>query len=137
GVGRGVGAGLRAGVVATPVVGLPWLLGADVGEKIGSLFARNSPSIFAANVGWYALRTELYAFPALLLATAVGATAWMTRARVDLRSPRVRACLFFATVAIVHIAVVAAIPFVFFRYLITLLPVWALLQAWAVHWLAA
>src|SRR5262249_57376512 len=82
-------------------------------------------------------RTELYAFPALLLAAAVGATAWMTRARVDLRSPRVRACLFFATVAIVHIAFVAAIPFVFFRYLITLLPVWALLQAWAVHWLAA
>jgi len=127
---------LVAAVAATTVVGLPWLLGADVGEKSGSLFVRNSPAMYAANVGWYAWRTELHAFPMLLLAAAVAATVGMTRSRIDLRSPRARACLFFATIAIVHIAVIATVPFVFFRYLITLLPVWALLQAWAVQWLA-
>ena len=38
--------------------------------------------------------------------------------------------------ALTHIGLVATVPFVFFRYLITLLPVWALLQACAIRWLA-
>jgi hypothetical protein len=134
---RAVAPWLVAALAAATVVSLPWLFGADMGEKGGSLFVRNSPWIFVANMAWYAGRTELYAFPALLLVAALGATAMVTGARVDLRSPRARTCVFLVAVAVVHIAIVALVPFVFFRYLITLLPIWALLQGWAVGWLAA
>ena len=127
---------LGSALIATAVVGLPWMVGADLGEKSGFLLARNSPQIFVGNLGRYAARIELYAFPALLLTASLVGTAAATRARLDLRAPWARTCLFLLALVITHLAVVATVPFVFFRYLITLLPVWALLQACAIRWLA-
>ena len=53
-----------------------------------------------------------------------------------MRSVAVRACLALVVFALGHILVVATVPFVFFRYAITLFPVFALLQAWAIRALA-
>jgi hypothetical protein len=85
---------LASALIAAAVVGLPWMVGADLGEKSGFLLARNSPQIFAGNLGRYAARVELYAFPALLLTASLVGTAAATRARLDLRAPWVRTCLF-------------------------------------------
>jgi len=60
-----------------------------------------------------------------------------TRRRPDIRSVVVRTYLALAVFALGHILVVALVPFVFFRYVITLLPVFALLQAWAIRAVAA
>jgi len=127
---------LVAAVAAAVVVNLPWLLGTGVGETTGRLLALASPKSFAVNLAGYATRIELYAFPALLLGAALVAVAIATRARPDTRSPGVRVCVVLCAFALGHALVVATVPFVFFRYLITLLPVFALLQAWIVRTLA-
>ena len=48
---------------------------------------------------------------------------------MPLASADARACLFLVIFAIAHLLVVATVPFVFFRYVLTLLPVLSLLQA--------
>jgi hypothetical protein len=127
---------LATAVAAAVLVNLPWLFGAGLGETSGRLLALGSLKSFAVNLGGYATRIELHAFPALLLAVALIAVAVVTRARPDSRSPGVRVCLALCAFALGHALVVATVPFVFFRYLITLLPVFALLQAWVVRTLA-
>jgi hypothetical protein len=127
---------LAAAVAGTIIVNLPWLLGSGVEQTSGRLLALASVRSFVSNLASYGARIELYAFPAVLLAVALVALAVATRARPDLRSVAVRACLALVAFALGHILVVATVPFVFFRYAITLLPVFALLQAWAIRALA-
>ncbi len=127
---------LTAAVVAAMSVNLPWLFAAGLGETTDRLLALGSLRSFAANLAGYAARAELYAFPALLLAAALVAVAIATRSRPDWHSPGARVCIALCAFALGHALVVATVPFVFFRYLITLLPVFALLQAWIVRTLA-
>ncbi len=128
---------LGAAVAASVVGNLPWLLGSSVGQTSGRLLALGSLKSFAWNLAAYATRIELYAFPAVLLAAALVVLAVATRSRPDLRSGGGHACLALCVFALGHILVVSTVPFVFFRYVITLLPVFALLQAWAIRALAS
>jgi Dolichyl-phosphate-mannose-protein mannosyltransferase len=114
---------------ATTFVNLPWLLASDLGGKSGNLLSHGSLQSFAVNLAWYVTRIELYGASAVLLVTAVVAVTLKTRARMNLRSADARTCLFLAVLALPHIVIVATLPYVFFRYLLTLLPVLALLQA--------
>jgi hypothetical protein len=127
---------LAAAVAGAVIVNLPWLLGSGIEQTSGRLLALGSVKSFVSNLATYAVRIELYAFPAVLLAVALGAMAVTARVRPDVRSIAVRACLALVAFALGHILVVATVPFVFFRYAITLLPVFALLQAWAIRALA-
>ena len=128
---------LTAALATATLVNLPWLLGADLGGKSSILLSLSSIASFGANLAQYAAQIELYAFPTLLLVTAFVAVAAWSRARMDLGSAETRACLFLVAFAIAHVLVVATVPFVFFRYVLTLLPVLALLQARIVQALAA
>ena len=128
---------LTAALATAILVNLPWLLGADLGGKSSILLSLSSIASFGANLAQYAAQIELYAFPTLLLVTAFVAVAAWSRARMDLGSAETRACLFLVAFAIAHVLVVATVPFVFFRYVLTLLPVLALLQARIVQALAA
>jgi len=123
---------LVASVAGTVIVNLPWLLGSGVEQTSGRLLALGSIESFARNLASYAGRIELYAFPAVLLSAALIGLALATRTRPDFRSVAVRTCLALVVFALGHILVVAMVPFVFFRYVITLLPVFALLQAWVI-----
>jgi 4-amino-4-deoxy-L-arabinose transferase-like glycosyltransferase len=120
---------LLAALAAPIVVNLPWLVGTDLGGKSGALLSLSSAASFGANLGRYAGRIELYAFSALLLVTALVVVAVATRMPMDFASTEARACLFLVVFAIAHLVVVATVPFVFFRYVLTLLPALALLQA--------
>ncbi|MGH7302732.1 MAG: ArnT family glycosyltransferase [Candidatus Rokuibacteriota bacterium] len=128
---------LGVAVAGSVVVNAPWLLGSSVGQTSGRLLALGSVKSFAWNLVGYATRIELYAFPAVLLAAALAVLVVATRSRPDLRSGGVRACLALCAFALGHTLVVSTVPFVFFRYVITLLPVFALLQAWAIRALAS
>ena len=128
---------LTAALGAPVVVNLPWLLAADLGGKSSALLSLASVASFAANLAWYAARIELYAFPALLLVTALVAVAVTTGAPMNLGSAETRACLGLVLFAVAHVLVVATVPHVFFRYVITLLPPLALLQARIIRILAA
>jgi len=118
-----------AGLIAPSIVNLPWLVGIDLGGQSGPLLTSSSAASFGANLGRYAGRIELYAFSALLLVTALVVVAVATRMPMPLASAEARACLFLVIFAIAHLLVVATVPFVFFRYVLTLLPVLSLLQA--------
>ncbi len=127
---------LAAAGAGAVIVNLRWLLGSGVEETSGRLLALGSVKSFVSNLASYAARIELYAFPAVLLALALLGLAVATRVRPELRSAAVRTCLALCAFAIGHTLVVATVPFVFFRYVITLLPVFTLLQAWAIRTLA-
>ena len=124
-----------ASLAAALVVNVPWLIGTDLGGKSGSLFALASGE-YPKRLIWYATRIEAYAFPAVLLVAVLIVLAVVTRARIDFAAPATRACLFLVVFTVGHVLVVALVPFVFFRYALTLLPVAALLQAWIVRVLA-
>lgn len=93
------------------------------------MLSLSSVASSGANLGRYAGRIELYAFSALLLVTALVVVAVATRMPMDFASNESRTCLFLVVFAIAHLLVVATVPFVFFRYVLTLLPALALLQA--------
>lgn len=120
---------LVAALGAPLIVNLPWLLGSDLGGKSGALLSLSTVASFGANLGRYAAKIELFAFPALLLGIVVVTVAVVTRMPVGLACAESRACLFLVVFAVAHLLVVATVPFVFFRYVLTLLPVLALLQA--------
>ena len=124
---------LVAAVAGAVIVNLPWLLGSGIEQTSGRLLALGSMKSFVWNLAGYAGRIELYAFPAVLLAASLIGLVLATRTRPDFRSVTVRTCLALIVFALGHILVVATVPFVFFRYVITLLPVFALLQAWVIR----
>ena len=128
---------LTAALVAPVLVNLPWLLASDLGGKSRLLLSLNSVVQFGGNVARYASKIELYAFPALLLAAGLVLVAVAAGTRMALGAAETRAGLFLVAFVVAHVLVVATVPFVFFRYLLTLLPVLALLQAWIVRALGA
>jgi 4-amino-4-deoxy-L-arabinose transferase-like glycosyltransferase len=120
---------LAAGLAASVALNFPWLLGSDLGGKSGNLLSLNSAAIYLTSLIWYVTRIESYAFSALLLGAALVVAVAMKWTRIDLAAPETRACLFLVAFTVAHVVVVALVPFVFFRYALTLLPVLALLQA--------
>ena len=128
---------LTAALVAPVLVNLPWLLASDLGGKSRLLLSLNSVVQFGGNVARYASKIELYAFPALLLAAGLVLVAVAAGTRMALGAAETRAGLFLVAFVVAHVLVVATVPFVFFRYLLTLLPALALLQAWIVRALGA
>jgi hypothetical protein len=124
---------LVAALAGAFIVNLRWLLGSGVEQTSGRLLALATVRSFVSNLASYAASIELYAFPAVLLAVALLGLGVAARSRPDFRSFPLRACLALVVFALGHILVVATVPFVFFRYMITLLPVFALLQAWAIR----
>lgn len=125
-----------AALAGTLVVNLPWLIGSDLGGKSGNLLSLSSVAMYLKNLSWYATRIEVYAFPAALLAIVLIVVALVTRTRMDPSEPANRTCLFLVVFTIAHVLVVALVPFTFFRYALTLLPVVALLQARIIRVLA-
>jgi Dolichyl-phosphate-mannose-protein mannosyltransferase len=124
---------LVAAVAGAVIMNLRWLLGSGIEQTSGRLLALGSVKSFVSNLASHAARIELYAFPAVLLAVTLLGLAVAARSRPDFRSVALRTCLALVVFALGHILVVATVPFVFFRYVITLLPVFALLQAWAIR----
>lgn len=120
---------LAAALAATVVVNIPWLIGSDLGGKSGNLLASGSVATYVKNLIWYATRLEVYAFPVALLAVVLIVVALVTRTRIEPVDPANRACVFLIVFTVAHLFVVALVPFTFFRYALTLLPVVALLQA--------
>ena len=120
---------LVVALAAPVIVNVPWLLGTDLGGKSGALLSLSSAASFGANLGRYVGRIELYAFSLLILVTALVVVAVVTRMRLDFTSGETRSCLFLVAFVVAHLLVVATVPFAFFRYVLTLLPVLALLQA--------
>src|SRR5262249_61771959 len=120
---------LAAGLAAAAALNYPWLLGSDLGGKSGNLLSLNSAALYLTSLLWYVTRIESYAFSAVLLVTALVVVVAMKWTRFDFAAPENKACLFLVAFTVAHVMVVALVPFVFFRYALTLLPVLALLQA--------
>lgn len=118
------GAGL-----ATLALNLPWLAVFDVRRKAGFALAAASLELYASNLWGYLLRLELYAFSVVLLAALVAAAFAFASDRLWGVWPAPRVCLALALFALGHVLALSAAPFAYFRYVITLLPVLALLQA--------
>jgi Dolichyl-phosphate-mannose-protein mannosyltransferase len=120
---------LAAAIGGPIVVNLPWLLAADPGGKGGTWLTHGSLGSFGLNLAWYVTRIELYGASTLLLATTLIAVKVATRRRPLLGPADRRTCLFLVVFALPQVLIVATLPHVFFRYVLTLLPVLALLQA--------
>ncbi|TMK29252.1 MAG: glycosyltransferase family 39 protein [Actinobacteria bacterium] len=127
---------LAAALAAAVALNFPWLFGSDLGGKSGNLLSLNSAATYLTSLLWYVTRIEVYAFSAVPLVTALTVVAAMKWARIDFAAPETRACLFLVVFTVAHVLVVALVPFVFFRYALTLLPVLALLQARIVRFIA-
>ncbi len=128
------GAALRlAGAgAATLLINVPWIGVFDLLGKGGTVLAASSAKLFVATLVWYARRIDLYAFPVLALAALVAAGVLIRGVRWLGRWPAPAACLTLAAFCAGHLLFLAAMPFAFFRYLVTLLPAFALLTAAAV-----
>jgi 4-amino-4-deoxy-L-arabinose transferase-like glycosyltransferase len=120
---------LAAGLAAAVALNFPWLLGSDLGGKSGNLLSLNSAALYVTSLLWYVTRIESYAFSTVLLGAALVVVVAMKWTRLDFAAPESKACLFLVAFTVAHVVVVALVPFVFFRYALTLLPVLALLQA--------
>ena len=120
---------LGAGLGAAVALNFPWLVGSDLGGKSGNLLSLNSAALYLTSLLWYVTRIESYAFSAVLLVAALVVVVAMKWTRIDFAAPESKACLFLVAFTVAHVLVVALVPFVFFRYALTLLPVLALLQA--------
>lgn len=119
---------LGAGV-GTLAINLPWLGLFDVRGKTGFALAAASPGLFAAQLWQYLAWIERYACSAVLLAALAGAGWVLGAGRRREPWPAPRACLALALFALGHVLFVSAAPFAFFRYVVTLLPALALVQA--------
>ena len=130
-VSRDPRAGLRlAGAgAATLLINLPWLVVFDVWGKTGGVLTTTSLGFFASNLWGYAARVELHAFSVVLLAALVALRFALLRGRPAEGWPAPTVCLALAAFSAGHILFLSATPQIFFRYVITLLPVLALLQA--------
>src|SRR5438445_378449 len=99
------------------------------------LFAARLTALVAAGSLLFSVPFLLHVRQCRYYALAIFAAIWILYFFFTLqRSPRLaaadaRACLFLVIFAIAHLLVVATVPFVFFRYVLTLLPVLSLLQA--------
>lgn len=113
----------------------PWFVLLDLGGKAGIGWSSVTPDTVVTRVLGLVQTAELYALPSVTLGVALG--IWCLWSRPALAAPPgLRPALALGVLVAVHIVVVALMPWQFFRYLVTLLPAWALLLAWVVRTLA-
>lgn len=112
---------------ATLAINLPWLWVFDVHGKTGTAIAQWSRELFVLNLWGYVWRIELYAFSLVLLA-ALAVTGFVLKPGGE-GWPARRVCLALGLFAAGHVLALSFAPFSFFRYVLTLLPAFALLQA--------
>lgn len=142
-VGRAAAARLAAAAVAALAVNLPLLVSADLGDRVGFMLGIPSPATYAFRASQLIFMSELHALPALLLLAGLLVAQRVSGTSPPIAPPERRTVVFLATFALVYLLVIALRPLLFFRYLLPLLPVFALLQAqlllwtWARHRLVA
>ncbi|MBI4172200.1 MAG: glycosyltransferase family 39 protein [Actinobacteria bacterium] len=134
---------LAGAVAATLVINLPWLGVFDVRGKTGATLTTLTGGLYLSNLWLYLAQIELYAFPVVLLAALVTMRFVLTSARPWEGWPAPRVCLALVLFSLGHLVFVSAAPTTFFRYIVTLLPAFVLLQAvvvrtlWSANRLAA
>ena len=135
---------LIGAVVAALAINLSWLAIFEVRGKVSYTVADLSVQTFAVRAWQYLSWTELYACSVVLLTALVAARSLLTFGRPQQQSwPALRVCVSLALFALGHVLVLSAAPFLFFRYLVSLLPAFALLEAaviralWSANRLAA
>jgi 4-amino-4-deoxy-L-arabinose transferase-like glycosyltransferase len=125
------GAYRRLAVVSLGSVAMsaPWIALMDIGGKSSVAWSLGSAATFLTHLADTLRWTELYGLPSLALLPILG--WWLWRRRAELTGGRTALAL--GALVAVHLVVVALAPWQFFRYLVTLLPVWALLLAWTIR----
>lgn len=128
---RAAAAGLLAALLVIAVAVTPWLALFDVAGHAPTMLRVRTPGEYLRSLAAYLTRIELQAFPALLLAAVL--TLAMRRSLRDIGSPAGRRAVALILFALGWLLVVALRPQDFFRYLLGLLPVFAVLQAAALR----
>lgn len=121
---------------ATVLINAPWLFLLDLRGKSASMLGDLTVARFAWTLGAYLRDVELYAFPSLVLLAALGLRFGLRSAARAAEVSGVKTAAMLAAFAFGHFLLLAALPFVFFRYAVNLLPVFALLLAWVIADLA-
>ena len=128
---------LAAAVAVALLINLPLLMTGGFGHRIAMMIGVPTPAGIASRLTAFLIESELHAFPAVLFGVALAIGHVLSRrAPVGDSTPaenRVTRFLLVFTVA--YLLVVACGPFGFFRYLLGLLPVFALLQGRLLVWL--
>jgi len=112
--------------VGATLLNLPWILFFDFLGKAGETERVHS---IAECLGKYYFGINQFALPLLALLPFLLALAWRRARRLPLGPASARPFLFLVAFALVFVGLVSLLPWSFFRYLIGLLPVFALLSA--------
>ena len=122
---------LAGAAAATLAINLSWVAMFDMQGKAGYAAAGLSVHRFFLKTWVYFSRIELYACSFVLLATLVAVRFLLIRRNPERAAgwPEPRVCVALALFTLGHVLVMAAGPYFWFRYVIGLLPVLALLQA--------
>jgi len=116
-------------LVAAALVALlvaPWVVYFDIPGKVPG--QDGSVGAFLDHAGDYAALTARYSFPVAALlpfAALAAATRQRREALSEWQTP-----LFLALAAAVYLLVISATPWVYYRYTVNLLPIFAVLSAW-------
>lgn len=114
---------------AALVLALPWITVFDLRGKSAMTLANASVSTYVNNLWAYASRIDLYALPAVLLPLIVLVRLVQVRRAPQSEWPHRSVGLALVALALAHLGVVSLMPASFFRYVVTLLPIFALLLA--------
>jgi Dolichyl-phosphate-mannose-protein mannosyltransferase len=136
---------LAGAAVATLVINLPWLAMFDMRGKADYAATGLSVQSYATKTWVYLFRIELYVCSFVLLAAFIAVRFLLIRGKPERAAswPEPRVCVALALFTLGHVLVLAAGPYFWFRYVVGLFPVFALLQAvviralWPVNRLAA
>jgi dolichyl-phosphate-mannose-protein mannosyltransferase len=115
--------------VATLAINISWLAIFDVWGKAGLTVAVTSVRIYALVLKGYVAWVELYACSVVLLVALAAVRVGLVGRRASRDWPAPRTCLALGLFAVGHVLLLSAAPYAFFRYVVTLLPALALLQA--------
>lgn len=120
---------LRVAVAVSAALALnaPWFVFFRIFNK--SADAERLYSV-SRNLSNYYTWGNRFGFPLLAVALFLALLAWRRRAGAPLGAPHLRRFFFLLTFVGVYVAVISLAPWSFFRYLVGLLPVFALLLAY-------
>lgn len=122
---------VAAAALAAAAFNGPWLALAGLDGKSALASSLFSTSAMALRTIDYLRWSELYVFPAVLLGPLLGWSSWRQRAYGV--PAGLRPALALTAIVVLNIAVASVVPWHFFRYLVPLLPVFALLTAWVIR----
>jgi hypothetical protein len=127
GVDRGAIRRFAVAAVLVLAINGPWALYFNVLGKSGEAGRISS---FASNLRAYAGLTGLYGFPFAAVLPFAGLGWWARRRGSNLVPGETRPVLYLAALSAAYVVTISAAPWVFYRYTVNLLPVFALLLAW-------